>query len=342
MAAMEFSIFGQLPAEIRSIIWRVGLPEQQRKVPLLIDSEDLRERNRGVFRPTSSPPLLQVNQESRQIALKHYDHRPGNFFSIAPHINLEADTIFTMATDVELVRFLRMPYVKDLDLPDFNGLVLSSLSRNGCEYHRFSRSCGCYNYLNVSLAGIERIERLSIGILVQDRWKIGDPWQPKNMSYIASLGRYFPAVKYLTIEIVGTDPAWKGTHHTELVESDIESIRSAVEQQLTVTDAHKESGIKTWGQPHFTILDVEKGKLYQWMTCHNQSTWKFEKAEIMRAGKHSCQQGHEHELPHRLDQDNHVNTSLAPNINSLSSINPRLKNPASVQLAVYYFSNLPI
>lgn len=100
------------------------------------------------------------------------------------------------------------------------------------------------------------------------------------MSHIASLGRYFPGVKFLTIEIVGTDPEWKETHHTELTGSDIEDIRSAVEQQLIVTDDQKESGIETWGQPHFTILDVEKRKLYQWMTCHNQSGWQFRKAEI--------------------------------------------------------------
>lgn len=43
-----------------------------------------------------------------------------------------------------------------------------------------------------------------------------------------------------------------------LAESDIENIRFAVEQQLAVTDAHKDSGLRTWEHPHFSVLDVTR------------------------------------------------------------------------------------
>lgn len=99
------------------------------------------------------------------------------------------------------------------------------------------------------------------------------------MSYITHIGRYLPSAKRLTIEVVGTDAAWKETQHTGLAESDNENIRFAVGQQLAVTDAHKDSGLRTWEQSHFSIVDVVKGKLYSWMTCHNKSRWKIEKAE---------------------------------------------------------------
>lgn len=213
IAAMELSRFRGTTVEVRLMIWRLALPEQQRKVPLLITSKDLGAITRGAFRPGSSPPLLRVNRESREVALKHYGHRRGEFFRIDPYLNLQADTVFTTAIDVELIRFLRKPFLQDLDLPGFKGPSPSSWTRNRCEFHRVSGSYPCYNYLNVSQADLDRIERLSIGILVRDRWEVGDPWHHKNMSYVSHIGRCFPSVKHLTIEIVGIDPAWKGKQH---------------------------------------------------------------------------------------------------------------------------------
>jgi hypothetical protein len=68
MVDPTFHLFPKLPTELRFAIWELAFPGPRTITPMLPggEIEDLSSR-------PQNPSTLYVNNESRQIALKHYD-----------------------------------------------------------------------------------------------------------------------------------------------------------------------------------------------------------------------------------------------------------------------------
>ncbi|KAK0126815.1 hypothetical protein ONS95_008394 [Cadophora gregata] len=77
-----------------------------------------------------------------------------------------------------------------------------------------------------------------------------------------------------------------------IAESEIDNIRYAVKPQLNITNDEKKERHKDLGITSFHNSGCCKGKLHQWMTCHNKRVnGSPRRPKSMRAGRNSYQQG---------------------------------------------------
>jgi hypothetical protein len=100
MASQIFTLFPDLPNELRQHIWLFTLPGPRKIVPFTAYSTGLyHEPNKG---PKDHCPLtLRINRESRAIALRHYTNWHNAAALGYQYVDFNVDTVWFSATDFE-------------------------------------------------------------------------------------------------------------------------------------------------------------------------------------------------------------------------------------------------
>jgi hypothetical protein len=93
MAATIFSRFSELPAELRDTIWELALPGPARRRPKLLRKG---QQNPRFLHPSQikDPVMLQVNRESRVIAMQFYERREHYDCRYGKYFNFELDDFY--------------------------------------------------------------------------------------------------------------------------------------------------------------------------------------------------------------------------------------------------------
>ncbi|PMD36738.1 hypothetical protein L207DRAFT_89109 [Hyaloscypha variabilis F] len=91
MAPTTFHRFSELPAELRDLIWELGLPDPVRRYPELMWTKA--QSSRPTPSRVKDPAMLRVNRESRAIALQFYERRDHYKCRYGRYFNLEVDEI---------------------------------------------------------------------------------------------------------------------------------------------------------------------------------------------------------------------------------------------------------
>jgi 2EXR family len=104
MAVATFHRFSELPAELRDTIWELGLPGPARRCP------EFRSKPLcGPSSQTKDPAMLQVNRESRAIALQSYERRDHYNCRYGRYFNFELDEFYFAGTEVLSAGLSKIP-----------------------------------------------------------------------------------------------------------------------------------------------------------------------------------------------------------------------------------------
>jgi len=101
MAAQALHGFSVLPGELRNIIWELSLPGPRRIKPILLLKGTANPRREPL--PCSQvcdPAMLQINRESRAIALQFYERREHYKHRFGQYVNFELDNFYFAGEDL--------------------------------------------------------------------------------------------------------------------------------------------------------------------------------------------------------------------------------------------------
>jgi 2EXR family len=108
MAATTFPRFSELPAELRDTIWELGLPGPARRHPELLSWREGQQNPLSLSLPNikecpskrKDPAMLQVNRESRVIAMNFYERREHFNCRYGNYFNFELDDFYFVGTSL--------------------------------------------------------------------------------------------------------------------------------------------------------------------------------------------------------------------------------------------------
>jgi hypothetical protein len=108
MAATTFHRFSELPAELRDEIWELALPGPARRHPKLLLGGIVVLRSPPP--QTRDPAMLQVNRESRAIAMQFYNMRDYYNCRYGKFFNFEVDSFYFAGKDLPSTGWTKPEY----------------------------------------------------------------------------------------------------------------------------------------------------------------------------------------------------------------------------------------
>jgi hypothetical protein len=218
MAATAFYRFSELPAELRDEIWDLALPGPARRHP------ELMLRGIVVLRPpppqTKDPAMLQVNRESRAIAMRSYNMRDHYNCPYGKFFNFEVDDFYFAGKDLPGTGWTKPEYsifeekynISLADRRKIKNIILAfPWSFASGSPFIFVRKTGQAFFQSLMI--FENVKVVTIEIWRDDALDIMDIMAPRmpelNMSTNRMLReRLAHVLQYFSLGAVGIRPGW--------------------------------------------------------------------------------------------------------------------------------------